>query len=257
MRLVIIECGKRKIWDRYPDTGPTAATNVYIGTYSRSLRQCAEQLGHDWLILSAKYGFIQPSFVIPGPYNVTFMDPSTHPISTQDLRRQVAEQGLGRYDRVTVLGGRVYAEKVREGFAGTKARIEAPLAGRSMGDQMHMAKLGCGGADVQGARQQVVHMTHRPGQSPVARSQPDATGIPTADDFRRALRERLSSGDGAYVDVNAGELHDLVGTRSGKDSRMPTCCNVMLAAMRNGDTVLASPPKGRGATLMIRYLLPR
>lgn len=88
--------------------------------------------------------------------------PSTHPISVEELKRQVAEQGLERYDQVTVLGGRAYAEKVREGFADTNARIEAPLAGRSMGDQMHMAKQGCGGDGVQGAGQQVVQMTHRP-----------------------------------------------------------------------------------------------
>jgi len=31
----------------------------------------------------------------------------------------------------------------------------------------------------------------------------------------------------------------------------------MYAEMREGDRVLCAPPKGRGATLTIRYLLPR
>lgn len=38
---------------------------------------------------------------------------------------------------------------------------------------------------------------------------------------------------------------------------MPTCCNVMYAAMTQGDEVLRSPPKGKGANLFIRYRLPR
>jgi hypothetical protein len=35
-------------------------------------RQYAEASGGDWVILSAKYGFLRPTDVIPGPYEVTF-----------------------------------------------------------------------------------------------------------------------------------------------------------------------------------------
>jgi hypothetical protein len=38
---------------------------------------------------------------------------------------------------------------------------------------------------------------------------------------------------------------------------MPVCCAVMHAARRPGDEILSSPPSGRGASLLIRYRLPR
>jgi hypothetical protein len=38
---------------------------------------------------------------------------------------------------------------------------------------------------------------------------------------------------------------------------MANCCNVMTEAMQPGDKILSSPLKGKGATLTIRYVLPR
>ena len=39
--------------------------------------------------------------------------------------------------------------------------------------------------------------------------------------------------------------------------RMPLCVRVMRESMSDGDSVLCEPPSGTGATLTIRYLLPR
>lgn len=86
---------------------------------------------------------------------------------------------------------------------------------------------------------------------------PDA---PRADDFRAALAARL---DGAgregqpHVDVNSGDLHREVGGYPGPAHRMPACCNVLRAAMRTGDEVIEAPPSGMGASLTIRFKLPR
>jgi hypothetical protein len=38
---------------------------------------------------------------------------------------------------------------------------------------------------------------------------------------------------------------------------MPICCSVMTQQVKAGDTTLRKPPKGAGATLTIRYKLPR
>lgn len=61
------------------------------------------------------------------------------------------------------------------------------------------------------------------------------------------------------MDVNAGELHRRVGGYPGSNHRMPVSCEVMRSAMGSdaGDIVLSQPPKGDGATLTIRYVLPR
>jgi len=257
VRLIIVGCGKKKIWDRYPDAGPTQAKDAYVGPYFGLNRRYAEYLGYDWLVFSAKYGFVRPDFVIAGNYNVTFKNPATHPISTDELRRQLFQLQLGRYDIVTILGGQDYIGRVEEAFAGMDARFETPFAGPGIGKQMAMIKAILGEEEAIYSPSPTAEVSTKRARTRAVHREYSSTIIPNADAFRHALGQVLASSRGTYVDVNAGELHDLVGTRSGKDSRMPTCCNVMLAAIRNGDTVLAAPPKGKGSTLTIRYVLPR
>jgi len=82
----------------------------------------------------------------------------------------------------------------------------------------------------------------------------------TADDFREAILRRFASAARSgktAIEINSGDLHRELGVYPGPGHSMPTCCNMMREAMTAGDTVLSSPPKGRGATLTIRYELPR
>lgn len=65
--LVIIPCGSAKIWHRHPHAGPTPARDVYQGATLKVNRKYAESFAERWVILSAKYGFISPDSVIPGP----------------------------------------------------------------------------------------------------------------------------------------------------------------------------------------------
>jgi hypothetical protein len=132
--LVVIPCGKAKIWDREPKRGPTLARDAYIGSPFKVNRRYAERFGDAWVILSAKYGFIPPDFVIPGPYNVTFNDGSTEPIKTSALREQVRGQGLDEFELVISLGGQEYAAVISDAFADTK--LVFPFRGRSLFDAM-------------------------------------------------------------------------------------------------------------------------
>ncbi|GLK67028.1 hypothetical protein GCM10008179_06660 [Hansschlegelia plantiphila] len=87
-----------------------------------------------------------------------------------------------------------------------------------------------------------------------------AARTPKTEDFRRALAERLAHAerDGqTELEVTSGDLHREVGGYPGVDPRMPMCCRAMRAAMEPGDAELSAPPKGDGATLVIRYRLPR
>ncbi len=84
--------------------------------------------------------------------------------------------------------------------------------------------------------------------------------VTTTSDFRAALNEifALAEEEGhSFVDLKAGDLHRKVGGYPGHNHRMPVCCDVMRNAMAVGDTILYAPPKGKGATLEIRYRLPR
>jgi len=84
--------------------------------------------------------------------------------------------------------------------------------------------------------------------------------MPTAGEFREQLLEVFRVAEREHqgtVTVAAGHLHHAVGGYPNKTHRMPVCCEVMLRAMRKGDTILYQPLKGKGARLTIRYLLPR
>jgi hypothetical protein len=86
--------------------------------------------------------------------------------------------------------------------------------------------------------------------------------MPSAEDFKHELfqmmAEALKSGS-EFVEIEAGELHRRAGGYPGKDHRMPNCCQVMRAqvALDYGDVVKNEPPSGQGASLRIRYRLPR
>ncbi|HEX9931471.1 MAG TPA: hypothetical protein VGB08_01370 [Allosphingosinicella sp.] len=70
--------------------------------------------------------------------------------------------------------------------------------------------------------------------------------------FRRAEERGLSS-----LEVNAGDLHRSLGGYPGTNHQMPSCCEAMYAEQRAGDELVACPPKGKGASLTMRYRLPR
>jgi len=140
MLLVIIACGKSKIWDRHPEQGPTPARNVYTGSLFKANRAFAEKYADQWVILSAKYGFMPPSFIIPEPYDVTFKDAKTNPVSIGMLKQQVAEQNLFRFTRIIVLGAAAYRERASDAFAGYRVSLEFPTAGLRLGRPMQFIK---------------------------------------------------------------------------------------------------------------------
>ncbi len=82
----------------------------------------------------------------------------------------------------------------------------------------------------------------------------------TATTFEQELlnifRQATNTGK-SYIDVKSGDLHRRVGGYPSNNHRMPICCSILRKHFRNGDTVISSPPSGQGATLIIRYLLPR
>lgn len=84
--------------------------------------------------------------------------------------------------------------------------------------------------------------------------------MPTKDDFREELRARFrrATERGAQeVVINSGELHRSLGGYPGQGHQMPSCCDVMHEAARSTDEEISSPPSGRGASLTIKYRLPR
>ena len=145
--LVIVPCGQMKIWDDTPMAGPTAAQNAYTGPYFDINRKFAEKFGEAWMILSAKYGFIEPTFQIPEPYNVTFKFKKTGPISTDQLHEQVRQRQLDHYAMVIGLGGTDYRLAIEGAFDGTPVQLKFPFSGLPIGKMMQATKRAIGAND--------------------------------------------------------------------------------------------------------------
>jgi 5-methylcytosine-specific restriction protein A len=84
--------------------------------------------------------------------------------------------------------------------------------------------------------------------------------MPAKDDFRSELRTQLRAAElrsASSVDINSGELHRKLGGYPGSQHQMPQCCDAMYDEMQAGDAIVSAPKKGRGASVTIRYKLPR
>ena len=138
--LCVVPCGGEKIWDDRPDAGPTPARLVYTGAFAATCREYAKRFyPSSWCILSAKHGFLLPDDIVPGPYNATFNDPSTHPIADSDLVLQIQRRGLDQYDTIVVIAGMIYASKVVKCFP--NACVRRPLSGlKGMGYMLQALK---------------------------------------------------------------------------------------------------------------------
>lgn len=139
--LVIVPCGRAKVWDRNPQAGPTAAREAYTGRPFRVNVAYAERFAARWVILSAKHGLVDPDFVIDEPYDVTFNRKSSHPIDAAGVREQIAPLGLDRFDVVVGLGGRRYREIISEAFRSHAVRLCFPFAGLALGKMVRATRL--------------------------------------------------------------------------------------------------------------------
>jgi 5-methylcytosine-specific restriction protein A len=59
-----------------------------------------------------------------------------------------------------------------------------------------------------------------------------------------------------HVEINAGELHRVVGGYPSKSHNMPTCCDVMKDELkRRGGMVIFETDSGNSASYTVRYAL--
>ncbi len=137
--LVIVPCGHAKVWKKEPRHGPAKARNAYIGAPFKVNKAFAEKFADRWIVLSAKHGLIDPDFTIPENYNVTFKKPSTHPIGTDALTKQMKQKNLDSYNIVIALGGEDYINIVKKVFQKT-SKVIAPAQGLPIGMAMGHVK---------------------------------------------------------------------------------------------------------------------
>lgn len=84
--------------------------------------------------------------------------------------------------------------------------------------------------------------------------------MPTKQEFIDAIRRKLRDAElqgEIYETINSGELHRELGGYPSPRHQMPSCWDAMHEVQQAGDVVMRAPPKGKGASLTIRYKLPR
>jgi hypothetical protein len=73
--------------------------------------------------------------------------------------------------------------------------------------------------------------------------------MPNSDQFRVELLAMLQRGQRQgrpHVEVNAGELHRVIGGYPGSgEHRMPMCCEAMLSEKRAGDEIVFDRQRGK------------
>ncbi|MGE0816172.1 MAG: N-glycosylase/DNA lyase [Vicinamibacterales bacterium] len=128
--LHIIECSRSKIWSESNDAPRfVPAREAYLGDAMKAWLRDPRSATHRWLVLSARYGFIDPDQPVEH-YNVTFGDVRTGPVSMETLTAQVRQQcrwqdsiPLRRFSRVVVHGHANYIRAVRAAFRGLDAQV--------------------------------------------------------------------------------------------------------------------------------------
>ncbi|WP_414468790.1 DUF6884 domain-containing protein [Methanobacterium sp. ACI-7] len=126
--LCIVACGKKKIWDEEDSRESVKSKDMYTGTFTRKCIEYAQKFHENsYCILSAKYGFLFPEETVNGPYCECFHLKNTHPISTDELLKQISGKNLNDYERIVILGGKFYNEMIIKLFKGKE--IYNPLHG--------------------------------------------------------------------------------------------------------------------------------
>lgn len=98
----------------------------------------------------------------------------------------------------------------------------------------------------------------KPAEATVAPSAGRVAGKANTQTFREALERVFEESEPPFVDVTSGNLYHRVGGGVGREYTMASCCNAMLEARQPGDEIRpGGPPSQHGATLTIRYVLPR
>ena len=129
-RLIIVPCGKKKIWDKNPSVGRTPARYAYTSNYFKLCVQYAEKFSDEWVIFSGKYGLIEPNFLMDSNYNIRVK-------STDEFINKIKEQlkpfiSAG-FSSFVSLCGKDYSQILKDVIAPFGIKLQTPFNGLRIG----------------------------------------------------------------------------------------------------------------------------
>jgi len=113
-----------------------AARDLYTSPWFRKASAYAAQVADEWYILSARYGLVDPDRVI-APYDETLK--RMRATARQDWARKVVKDLqtiLQPGDHVLILAGLDYRENLVEPLRQMGCRVEVPMEGLGIGEQL-------------------------------------------------------------------------------------------------------------------------
>lgn len=139
LKLIIVPCADLKIWDReaYYHGKKVPARYAYIGNYSKTCIEYAirqTRKGHRFLILSTKYGFLEPEEEIENYNEKNFL------ISDEELRIQAEAIDLTGVEEIEVLASGKYYHKTYKAFHERINTITHPLQSLNRGQALAYLK---------------------------------------------------------------------------------------------------------------------
>ncbi|MEK4413123.1 DUF6884 domain-containing protein [Bacillus sp. FSL K6-0268] len=126
-RLCIIPCGKKKIWDKHSNYGPMEAKDVYISPFGKACQAYTTMFFENWVILSAKHGFLRPNDIVLENYDLAFDSKSDEVISIEQLQKQMVDKSLLQFDEIVLLAGKKHKKVVTKLYP--EEMITYPLEG--------------------------------------------------------------------------------------------------------------------------------
>ncbi|HFT5899554.1 TPA: DUF6884 domain-containing protein [Bacillus cereus] len=126
-RICIIPCGKKKIWDKHSDYGPMEAKDVYISPFGKACEAYATMFFENWVILSAKHGFLRPNDIVLENYDLAFDSKSDEVINIEQLQKQMVDKSLLQFDEIVLLAGKKHKKVVTKLYP--EEMITYPLEG--------------------------------------------------------------------------------------------------------------------------------
>ena len=135
--LIIVPCGKKKIWDENPSTGRTHARYAYTSNYFKLCMQYAEKFSDVWVIFSGKYGIIEPDFLMDSNYNIRVK-------ATDEFRNKIKEQLKpfisAEFSSFVSLCGEDYSQILKDVIAPFGIKLQTPFKGLRIGMRQRRIK---------------------------------------------------------------------------------------------------------------------
>jgi hypothetical protein len=129
-RIVLVQCTAEKRDGRH------RAKNLYDeSTYFRKQRAYAQAKGDYWLILSAKYGLVDPNSIIDS-YDLHVDDLEDTETWATDIATDLADGPASPPATVEILGGRSYADPLVPELERLGYDVVEPLCGLGIGERM-------------------------------------------------------------------------------------------------------------------------